>query len=1167
MRLSAKIAVNARYTRSVNLERDADSPAVVSGYIPTARAIQTLGRIADTLTPDAAPRAWALVGPYGVGKSSFAAFLTYLLSTPQSDYAQAALKVLDGAAPELAERYRTSQTGGSGHCVVVLTGSPEPLGRRLAQALAESAAKYLANRSGRRPEVIDTLRGLVDADPVPPSVLLAAVVSLQDAIARVGSDGLLIVVDELGKFLEYEARHYGANDIYLLQALAERGNAAHPAKLSLVVLLHQSMDQYARGLGDTLRNEWAKVQGRFETIPFIESAEQVLRVVAAAFTHRFSQDEWALVNRQSTEIADRLASADALPKHLDAPAADIFARCYPLHPLSAMLLPTLCQKVAQNERTLFSYLGSHEPHGFADSLARLTRVGDWVMPWEIYEYFILNQSAAVADHYTRRRWMEVVTAVERLGDAPEKEVRLLKSIGLLNIVGAQGGFKASREIVALCADPPGTGPATAKALSTKSVLQFRKFSGEYRVWEGSDFDLDAAVAEQVERIGRFNLAGALNKRHALGPIVARRHSIRTGTLRYFSPTFADSESFRRLPECGDGPRAVFFLVHNQSDRQRFVDEVLGYFCEADIVVECPDADRLRQSVAEVMAMDLVRREAQPLNSDPVAQREFKDRYAQATARERDILRALSENPAAGTWYWQGKPLLVRSRRGLQSALSDVLDGVYHAGPIVRNELINRDKPSSQAAAGRNKLLAAMLNRSAEQDLGIEKYPPERAMYLALLRATGLHRPADGRWEFTGPSEDDAFNFGPVWDRIDAFLAETREIPLPFTALDQVLQAPPFGIKRGVLPILYVAAYLANQDQTALFEEGRYVPYLTEDQLERFVRRPGDFAVQSFRIEGLNASLFTEYSRILYGDAERSRTILGVARPLAKFMGELPEYATTTKRVSDTAQRVRSAFALAKSPQVLLFEQLPRACGLSSLDETQPDDDQLRLFSHRLREALRELKNAYPELLGQFRRLLGQAFNLDRIDDLAGLRAVLPGRVAGLDNYTIDADGLRAFIRRIAKRTGSDEDWFGNLLLFLGRKPSRKWTDTDVEAAEFRLAEFARRVHDLDRLRVHYDAARHDKDAEFDVLLLRTVRKGASECDEVVCIDANTRAAIKTARADIESRLADLKERDLQIALLAELVEGVLASDRSTPKQNPATIDPDQLRIAIGDYHG
>ncbi|WP_133510360.1 hypothetical protein [Candidatus Thiosymbion oneisti] len=1164
MSLADKIAVNAHYTRSVNLERDFQSPEVVRGYIPTTRAIQTLGRVAATLTADATPCAWSLIGPYGTGKSSFAAFLTCLLSGPETERAEAAMDVLQRTETTLADRYRALQADTKGYCVVVLTGSPEPMGRRLAQALAKGAADYWANRSGRRPQVIGQLQRLADRERVPTSDLLAAVVSLQEALAQSGANGLLIVIDELGKFLEYEVRHYGANDIFLLQALAERANAAHAATLTLVVLLHQAMDRYACGLSETLRNEWAKVQGRFETVPFIETAEQTLRIVAAAFSHDLNDAERAKVSKQTAQSMAQLVKADALPKALDEEtAAALFERCYPLHPLSTLLLPTLCQKVAQNERTLFSYLGSREPHGFADSLQRLSSVGEWILPWEIYEYFILNQSAAVVDHYTRRRWMEVVTVVERLGDAPAREVLLLKSIGLLNIIGAQGGFKASREVVELCADPPGTAAATARSLQAKSVLQYRRFSGEYRVWEGSDFDLDAAVDEQVERSGRFNLAEALNKRQALEPIVARRHAIRTGALRCFVPSFADAASFRRLPEQGEDPRVIFFLVYNQADRDRLSTEALGYFSETDMVVECPDADRLRQVIVEVMALEAVRREAQALNTDPVAQREFKDRYAIALGNEQDLLRGIAENPDTRTWYWKGEALGVSTRRELQSALSHVLDRLYHASPIIQNELINRDKLSSQAAAARNKLLAAMLDKRSEPGLGIDRYPPERAIYMALLQASGIHRLVDGSWQFGPPTVDDRFNLEPVWRRIEQFVADAQDAPQPFTALDEVLEAPPFGLKRGVLPILSIAAYLSGEDQIAFFEEGRYVPYLTTDQLERLVRRPEDFAIQSFRIEGLRASLYKEYAKLLFGDSDRETSVLAIARPLAKFMGDLPEFSTTTKRVSPTAQKVRSAFTLAKSPQVLLFEQLPVACGLSSIQTSQPDEQQLRTFSERLREALRELKNAYPDLLAHFQKLTAQAFNLDRASNLADLRAVLRGRLEGLDSYTIDIDGLRAFIRRIIKTTGDDEEWFSNLLLFLGQKPSRKWTDSEAEAAEYRLVEFTRRIHDLEKLRVHYDGQRQRQDTDFDVVLLRAVRKGVSEHDEVVYIDGETRAAFNSAKTAVEQGLSGLHDRELKLALLAELVDECLGNKRAVEHPNREEGEDTRLKLTTG----
>ena len=41
-------------------------------------------------------------------------------------------------------------------------------------------------------------------------------------------------------------------------------------------------------------------------------------------------------------------------------------------------------------------------------------------------------------------------------------------------------------------------------------------------------------------------------------------------------------------------------------------------------------------------------------------------------------------------------------------------------PVIKNELINRDELSSQGTASRNSLTKLMLNKSSEEDLGLDK---------------------------------------------------------------------------------------------------------------------------------------------------------------------------------------------------------------------------------------------------------------------------------------------------------------------------------------------------------------------------------------------------------------------------------------------------------------
>ena len=65
-----------------------------------------------------------------------------------------------------------------------------------------------------------------------------------------------------------------------------------------------------------------------------------------------------------------------------------------------------------------------------------------------------------------------------------------------------------------------------------------------------------------------------------------------------------------------------------------------------------------------------------------------------------------------------------------------------------------------------------------------------------------------------------------------------------------------------------------------------------------------FGVQMFKIDGLNASIFKEYCKVVSGGAE-PKTILDIAKPLANFMGTLPEYTLKTKNgLSTDALAVR-----------------------------------------------------------------------------------------------------------------------------------------------------------------------------------------------------------------------------------------------------------------------
>ncbi|MCI5118850.1 MAG: hypothetical protein D3913_13055, partial [Candidatus Electrothrix sp. LOE1_4_5] len=343
MSLQDYIAIDTVYTRSINLERDIGSAAIVEAYIPTTRSLYTLRKLASTFTENDTPRSWALIGPYGSGKSSFAVYLSHLLYGTSDNNTESVFSSLANHSQGLSEKIINYTDGTKGFVSILLTGSPDPLIPRFLSSLQKSAHAFWQNIPGPSPTIIAKIDEALQDSTVNTHQVVELIKMLRQAVEKAGGAGVLIIFDELGKFLEYEARHYGTNDIYLLQSLAEMAVTGHKANIYVFTLMHQGFEQYARGLGEELRNEWSKIQGRFENIPFLESTEQTLHIMSRAFKNRLTEREKNNIATNCKKIAAVLDKEKALPGaiHKDI-AADLFAQCYPLHPVAVLLLPILC---------------------------------------------------------------------------------------------------------------------------------------------------------------------------------------------------------------------------------------------------------------------------------------------------------------------------------------------------------------------------------------------------------------------------------------------------------------------------------------------------------------------------------------------------------------------------------------------------------------------------------------------------------------------------------------------------------------------------------------------------------------------------------------------------------------------------------------------------------
>jgi energy-coupling factor transporter ATP-binding protein EcfA2 len=342
VRLSDHITVAPRFNRAINLERDAGLPSAIDGYVVTRTAQAIIGRVTLALRAFAGHRAWTLTGPYGSGKSAFALYLATLLGPPDSSAAKLAKTILKTQAGELYRELFNCRTRGnlssSGFCPIIVTAGPEPLLRSLLRAATRNLKRCFVQ--GRRPTALEELKCLLaEAEtehPVSSSDAVECIARMAILMQKTSrSQDILIVIDELGKFLEFAAQNPDEGDVYILQQLAEATARFDPAGLLLMTILHQSFERYVADVRPSLRDEWAKVQGRFEDIAFQEPPEQVLTLIGHAISQSPSPS-LAAIRRQARILAQTAADLGLAPTGMTKQDfSNVLLKCAPLHPLYA----------------------------------------------------------------------------------------------------------------------------------------------------------------------------------------------------------------------------------------------------------------------------------------------------------------------------------------------------------------------------------------------------------------------------------------------------------------------------------------------------------------------------------------------------------------------------------------------------------------------------------------------------------------------------------------------------------------------------------------------------------------------------------------------------------------------------------------------------------------
>ena len=485
--------ISPHFQRSINLTYDAGNEDYIAGYIPTLKGAAALASILQNTESKATNRAHVLHAPYGSGKSLLSLVLSEIINIKSIDP-----KILEIVTERLRRHYAKEadivyqyQQQDRQLLPVILSGAEGSLTSALTRALNRTLSKLglgdlhprtqyqvaLETISRWEKAYPDVYRQLEERLKLEGMSILSLITSLEDfqpdaldifeqfypeltagaqfdryasaslteafhdtavSLKELGYDGIVIIWDEFGRFMEAKSSDAFGVEAAQLQTFAEFCNRSGEAQVHLILVTHRQLLTYASDLPTEYQQEWARIAERFQAHDVSSESTIVYRLITEAIV---TQDEsaWQLLRAENQIHFDELTARSLELGIFDLDDVElrqkVVERAWPLHPLTVYALPRVSSKVAQNERTLFTFLAADEPNTLHEKLQNMP-AGWWQIGVdELWNYFAEGVRLDIQPGGVHHVWSGVTYALSKIEPNDQLTQSVIKALGILTIVG------------------------------------------------------------------------------------------------------------------------------------------------------------------------------------------------------------------------------------------------------------------------------------------------------------------------------------------------------------------------------------------------------------------------------------------------------------------------------------------------------------------------------------------------------------------------------------------------------------------------------------------------------------------------------------------------------------------------------------------------------------
>ena len=902
------------FQTSVNIAYDLNNSEKIKNLIPTTAAVNLFEDFLLSTDNASTNRAKILIGAYGKGKSHIVlSVLSFLCRKVENDNAALLSKVKE-IHPDLYEYAQEYLESGKKLLPVIINGSNTSLVQSFMGALYntlkqnelitlmpdthfQAAINMITRWESEYPDTLVRFQNAINMpinefvgrlanfdveaystfEGIYPSLTAGSefnpfagfdVVELYEKVIEklpsVGYTGIFVVYDEFSKYLESSINKASISDIKMLQDFAEKCNRSGSKQLHLLLISHKQIENYIDVLPKQKVDGWKGVSERFTHVQMHSDFSQVYEIVSQAIVK--NPDLWPAFFKQHRKIfQDMELRFSENPLFADCDKNGINAAvvgCYPLHPITTFMLPRISEKVAQNERTLFTFISGKEPTTLSDALRHIDGKFPLVTPDVLYDYFAPQMRKEVYTseiHQLYRLTNSILVKFE-----PQSlHAKIIKTISLIYCLGQFECLSPTVDtILSIYVNDKITvdeiNDTIVDLIQRQCVIYLKRSNAYLKLKISSGVDVYKEIADIVQKRSNYttvtNLLNVANLEPYAYPI---RYNDQREMTRFFQFVFIDYDELELITDLNahiekyeaDG---VIFGILPVDDEQisELTAVIQNKTCGVTraVFVIPEHTNNILVHLQNLDAVQILREDAR---DDDVLFDEYDVIYQDLSeVVHRYISQYTHPETHAAKYYYNGIEQSLYRKTHLSNLLSDICDAVYAKTPVINNEVLNKNKLSTVALNSRTKLLNGLLAASLQPNLGLTGSGQEVSFMRSTLLATGVLQQDDCNANINLFPEDDTLK--DILIIIEHFLTKTKNVgDSSFEELYELLTGTQNGIgmRKGLIPIFLACVLRKYQDHLVIRDQFNELS-VTPTLLNQINDDPGKFTV---RLEDWNDS--------------------------------------------------------------------------------------------------------------------------------------------------------------------------------------------------------------------------------------------------------------------------------------------------------------------------